>query len=132
MYKHWPDFVLKEIAFAEQRQLFDHLVNQIRRVPSVIDCDDLLENPYGITKVYCDAVGIPFIPDALSSKPGDRQEVSWYDGGSWHENLRNSDGLKPQPRKYIDIAKAPERVQEIYEIVLLHYEHLYQHRLKAD
>ena len=54
------------------------------------------------------------------------------DGGSWHENLRNSDGLKPQSRKYIDIASAPDRVKEIYKIVLPHYEHLYEHRLVAD
>jgi len=132
MYKHWPDFVLKEIAFVEQRQLFDHIVDQTGRVPPVIDSDDLLENPHGMTKAYCDAAGIPFIADALSWKPGDRQEVSWYDGGSWHEHLRNSNGLKPQPRKYIDIAKAPDRVQEIYEIVVPHYEHIYQHRLVSD
>ena len=130
--KHGPDFVLKEIAFVEQRQLFDHVVDQTGRVPAVIDSDDLLENPYGTTEAYCKAVGISFIPEALSWKPGNRQEVSWYDGGSWHENLRNSDGLKPQPRKYIDIAKAPGRVKEIYEIVLPHYEHIYQHRLVAD
>ncbi len=131
MYKHWPDFVLKEIAFVEQRELFDRLAERDGRPPPVIDSDDLLEDPHGIVEAYCNAVGIPFLPDALSWKPGDRAEVSWYDGGSWHGNLRDSDGLKPQPRNYIDISEAPERVREIYQIVLPHYEHLHAHRLAA-
>ena len=100
-------------------------------IPPVIDSDDLLENPHGIVEVYCNAVDIPFISGALTWEPGAREEVSWYDGGSWHENLRDSDGLKPQPREYIDISEAPDRVKEIYEIILPHYRHLCAHRLTA-
>ena len=131
MYMHWPDFVLKEIAFVEQRQLFDRLTDQMGKAPPVIDSDDLLENPHAIVKAYCDAVNIEFKPEALSWEPGNRDEVSWYDGGSWHANLRDSDGLKAQPRRYIDISEAPDRVKEIYDICLPHYEHLYTHRLQA-
>jgi len=129
MYKHWPDFLLKEIAFIEQRALFDRLGDKLGDAPPVIDSDDLLENPQGIVEAWCKAVGIPYIEAALSWEPGERAEVSWYDGGSWHANLRNSDGLKAQPRKYIDISEAPDRVREIYDIVLPHYEHLYAYRL---
>lgn len=131
MFKHWPDFVLEEMAFVEQRELFDRLCDRDGTPPLTIDSDDLLEDPDGIVDIYCTAVGIPFKAEALSWEPGDRDEVSWYDGGSWHENLRDSDGLKPQPRKYIDIEQAPDRVKEIYEIVLPHYEHLYAHRLTS-
>ena len=131
MYKHWPDFVLKEIAFIEQRTLFDRLADNTGKAPPVIDSDDLLENPHGIVEAYCNAVGIPYIEAALSWEPGNREETSWYDGGSWHANLRGSDGLKAQPRKYIDITEAPDRVQEIYQTVLPHYQHVYQHRLQA-
>lgn len=132
MYKHWPDFVLKEIAFVEQRKLFDRLCGEGTAPPPVIDSDDLLEDPHGIVEAYCSATNIPFVPEALSWKPGGRDEVSWYDGGSWHGNLRNSDGLKPQPRQYIDISDAPGRVKEIYENCLPHYEHLYQYRLTVN
>ena len=129
MFKHWPDFVLKEIAFVEQRQLFDRLAERSGAAPPVIDSDDLLEDPHGIVEAYCNAVGLPFLLEALSWEPGARDEVSWYDGGSWHQNLRDSDGLKPQPRQYLDISEAPDRVKEIYEIVLPHYERLHAHRL---
>ena len=131
MYKHWPDFVLKEIAFVEQRELFDRLCDRDGKAPPVIDSDDLLEDPQGIVEAYCDAVDIPFIEAALSWEPGERDEVSWYDGGSWHANLRGSDGLKPQPRNYIDISEAPDRVREIYDIVLPHYQRLHEYRLSA-
>ncbi len=131
MFKHWPDFHLKETGFIEQRRLFDRLSDEYGGVPPVLDSDDLLNDPGGMVKAWCDTVGIPFIPEALRWKPGARDEVSWWDGGSFHENLRNSDGLKRQPRNHIDISKAPDRVREIYEIVLPHYEHLRAHRLKT-
>ena len=131
MFKNWPDFVLKEIAFVEQRALFDRLCDDLGAAPAVIDSDDLLENPQGIVEAYCNAVDIPYIESALSWEPGARDEVSWYDGGSWHANLRDSNGLKPQPRRYIDIAEAPDRVKQIYDIVLPHYQHLHAHRLGA-
>lgn len=129
MFKHWPDFVLQETGFIEQRQLFDRLSDEMGQAPPVIDSDDLLENPNGIVEAYCKAVGIRFMPQALTWEPGARDEVSWYDGGSWHENLRNSDGLKPQMRQYIDISEAPDRVKEIYAIALPHYKRLRAHRL---
>ena len=131
MHKHWPYFVLKEIGVLEQRELFDRVSDQLGAPPPLIDSDDLLENPEGIVKAWCQAVGIPYIAEALSWEPGDRDEVSWYDGGSWHGNLRGSDGLKPQPRKYIDISDAPDRVKRIYDMALPHYLHMYQYRLKA-
>ena len=64
MAKHWPDFVLKESAFVEQRALFDRLADKLGEAPPVIDSDDLLENPQGIVEAYCSAVGIPYIPEA--------------------------------------------------------------------
>lgn len=132
MYKHWPEFVLKETAVLEQRQLFDRICDQQGHAPPLIDSDDLLENPHEIVRLWSEAVGITFMPEALTWEPGARDEVSWYDGGSWHANLRGSDGLKPQPRKYIDITDAPDHVKRIYDQTLPHYQHMYQHRLKAE
>lgn len=130
--KRWPDVHLKELAFAEQRELFDRLADRDGKAPPVVDSDDLLENPEGIVGAYCNAVGIPFIKEALTWEPGAKTEgYSWYDGGSWHEKLKNSTGLAPQPRGYVDIEDAPDYAKELYELVLPHYEHLHAHRLKA-
>ena len=132
MFDKWPDFHVKEVGFAEQRALFDRIAERDGRAPPVLDSDDLLEDPHRMVELWCRAVGIPFMPEALSWAPGARDEVSWWDGGSFHAKLRNSDGLKPQPRRYIDLAEAPARVREVHEDVLPHYQHLHRHRLRAS
>jgi len=109
--------------------LFDIVWSNTGKTPVVIDSDDLLENPHGTVEAYCNAVGIPFIEEALSWEPGARDEVSWWDSGIFHDNLRNSDGLKPQKRNYIEVNDLPDRVKEIYDIVMPHYNELYAHRL---
>ena len=130
MFRHWPDFHPAEVGHAEQRALFDRLADRTGEAPPVIDSDDLLEDPHAVVEAWCEAVGVRFRPEALSWDPGARDEVSWWDGGSFHENLRSSDGLKRQPRTHIDIGRAPDRVKAVYEAVLPHYEHLRAHRLR--
>ena len=131
--KKWPDVHLDELAFPEQRELFDRLADKLGKAPPVIDSDDLLADPEGMVAAYCKAVGIPFIKEALTWDPGaDTGNYSWYDGGSWHEKLKGSTGLQPQKPGYVDINDAPDYAKELYEACLPHYEHLYQYRLKAD
>jgi len=38
------------------------------KTPVVIDSDDLIQHPQATIKAYCDAVGISFIPEALTWK----------------------------------------------------------------
>ncbi|MCQ3808289.1 MAG: sulfotransferase family protein [Acidimicrobiia bacterium] len=131
MYKHWPDFHIAETGFAEQRALFDYLTARHGRPPPVIDSDDLLEDPAAVVEAWCEAVGIPFIAEALHWAPGERKEVSWWDGGSFHENLRNSRGLESRPRTTIDMSDAPSRVREVHGLMRPHYQHLSAHRIGA-
>ena len=130
MYSKWPDFHEKEVGFAEQRALYDLICEMEGTPPPVIDSDDLLEDPVRMVRLWCEAVGIPFIEEALSWEPGARDEVSWWDGGSFHANLRDSDGLKPQARSaYPDITETPDWVQDIHDRARVHYDHLNAHRL---
>ncbi len=126
-------FARHEIGFDEQRKLFDILSDIDGAPPPLIDSDDLLEDPYQVVAAYCTAIGIPFVPEALSWQPGDRGEVLWYDSDDsiWHETLKNSDGLKPQRRKTADISELPMRLQDLYRSFLPHYQHLHRHRLKV-
>jgi len=131
LYTRWPDFDELEVGNPEQRALFDLVSALNGKRPPVIDSDDLLEDPQGVTAAFCDAVGIPFIPEALTwPAGGDPSEHSWWDGGSFHANLAQSTGLTPQPRKYIDLKDAPERVRRVYRRMMPHYQHLFDHRLK--
>ena len=101
--------------------------------PPVIDSDDLLEAPAEMVKNFCDAVGIPYMPEALSWEPGgDPSAHSWWDGGSFHANLANSTGLTPQKRRYVELDAAPERVRRVHRRMKPHYDHLYQHRMTPN
>jgi len=131
LYARWPDFDELEVGNPEQRALFDLVSALNGKRPPVIDSDDLLKDPHGITAAFCDAVEIPFIPEALTwPAGGDPSEHSWWDGGSFHANLAQSTGLTPQPRKYIDLEDAPERVRRVYRRMMPHYQHLFDHRLR--
>lgn len=133
MYDKWPDFDELEVGFPEQRALFD-LLTAIDggKAPTVIDSDDLLENPEAVVEAFCDGVGIPHLPQALSWEPGgDPSAHSWWDGGSFHANLAKSTGLKRQARKYVDLENTPERVRRVHRRMLPHYQHMWQHRVKV-
>lgn len=131
MYNKWPDFDESEVGFPEQRALFDLLTALHGKPPPVIDSDDLLEKPAEMVAAFCNAVGIPFIESALSWQAGaDTGDYSWWDGGSFHANLKASTGLKPQKRRYIEIDDAPTRVQRVHRRMKPHYDHLYQYRIK--
>lgn len=133
MYDKWPDFHEGEVGFPEQRALFDLLTALNGAPPTVIDSDDLLEAPEDITRAFCDGVGIPFIPEALSWKPGgDPAAHSWWDGGSFHANLAQSTGLVRQARQYVDLDGTGPHVQAVYRRMKPHYEHLHQFRVRAE
>ena len=132
LYARWPDFDELEVGFPEQRALYDLVTALNGSAPPVVDSDDLLENPHGMTAAFCDAVGIPFVESALSWEAGgDPSEHSWWDGGSFHANLAQSTGLTPQKRKYVDLENTPDRVKRVYRRMMPHYQHLYQNRLTA-
>ena len=61
------------------------------------------------------SVVVEFMPDALTWDMGaDTGQYSWWDGGSFHQNLKNSTGLKPQVRKYVELDDAPDRVKQVH------------------
>lgn len=128
IYRHWPDFTPEEAGFAPLHELFDRIAERHGAPPPVITSDDLLDHPAETIEAYCTATGISFMPEALEWDPGKRDEVSWYDSGSWHGNLRSSTGIKRQKRDYVSLDHDPHLLRS-YEECLPHYEALLQHRL---
>lgn len=131
LYDKWPDFDEREVGFPEQRALFDLLTDMQGAPPPVIDGDEVLEAPQEMTKAFCDAVGIPFIPEALNWEPGaDTGRYSWWDGGSFHANLKESTGLAPQKRAYLALEDAPDWVRRVHRRMKPHYDRLHEHRIR--
>jgi len=62
--------------------------------PVVIDSDDLVARPEATMAAYCAAVGLPFIPRALTWEPGGRPE--WRRSARWHLDVSASSGSRPK------------------------------------
>ena len=125
-------FEAHEISFGPQQALFELLRRRMGQAPPVLDSDDLLEDPATMVRIYCEAIGIRFIADALSWEPGARNEVLWYDENDdvWHASLRDSDGLKPIPRNPVEPAHLPANLSGHYEKFMAHYSALHAYRLR--
>lgn len=125
----WDDLEERETGHAEQRALFDRLTAETGTPPPVVDADDLVDHPERVVAAWCAAMGIPHDPAALSWAPShDTAEFSFYDGGSWHENLASSSGLTRQPREYSVDHTHPD-IADMVERALEHYDHLAVHRI---
>jgi len=114
--RHWPDCSETEVGVASLHRLFHRIADCDGRAPVVMRSRDLLADPAGTVRAYCQAVGIDFMADALEWEPGERTEVSWYNEGTgaWHDNLRASTGIHKPTTEYPPLEDTP-RLFEIYE-----------------
>jgi len=86
-----PDLGRDEIGFARLHEIFTAVRAATGATPVVIDSDDLLDRSADTVRAYCSAVGIPFLPDALSWQPGMRSE--WQATSQWHESTSRTAGF---------------------------------------
>jgi hypothetical protein len=93
----------------------------------VVDASDLSENPEGTVSAYCEALGIPFMPESLSWEP--RKVPEWQMWGEWHEEAEKSMGIKKEQFK--SEARIPEGLEEVYARCLPYYEALHAERLRV-
>lgn len=118
---------LEDLGLPQQVELFDRVRARTGQVPPVLDSRDVLENPPGLLRALCEAVGIPFLESMLSWEPGSRAAYGVWEK-HWYGNVLRSTGFAPYrpPREPL-----PERFRELYETCLPFYRHLAAHRLAA-
>lgn len=87
-----PDLGRDEIGFARLHEIFTAVRTATGATPVVIDSDDLLDRPAETVRAYCQAVGIPFLSDALNWQPGMRSD--WQATSKWHESTSRTAGFK--------------------------------------
>ena len=71
---------------------------------TVIDADDLLDNPDKVIRSYCDAVGIDYSPDMLKwgDEASQRDAVNAFEKWKgFHEDAIGSTSLKPRENKLV-------------------------------
>jgi hypothetical protein len=145
-------FMPSEAGYEELVRLFDFLIeNGIvdRRQLTVVDADDMLDNPEGIIRQYCERVGLDFKPEMLEWSDSDREYASnlfaKWDG--FHNDAIKSTSLKArthaQGQKTCTVDSenkewadkfgwdAQKVIRETVDANIPHYEYLKQFCLKA-
>lgn len=96
----------------------------------VIDSDDLVTQPEATMVAYCDAIGLPYIPESLRWEAGVRDE--WASTARWHEAVSASSGFEQHDHpERADLRSVPE----VADFVARHqpfYERLYARRVEPN
>jgi hypothetical protein len=95
--------------------------------PVVIDSDDLVARPGATMAAYCAAVGLPFVPSALSWEPGERPE--WRRSARWHADASASTRFEQPDRRHPHTVETSEELARFAAHHLPFYEQLHAHRL---
>lgn len=115
-------FMPNEAGYDELVRLFDFLRNEKIVGPALaadgdadkenqtpitlIDADDLLDNPEGIIRAFCEQVGIDFSPDMLSWDDKENQEYVSKAFEKWrgfHNDAIESTSLKPRAPGHVSL-----------------------------
>jgi hypothetical protein len=96
----------------------------------VIDSDDLVTRPAATMAAYCAAVGLPFVPEALTWDPGQRPE--WRRSARWHVDVSASTGFAPRQRTYAHTVESSETLARFAAHHLPFYEKLHAERLDIE
>lgn len=123
LYEMWPDFTFEEAGYEELHRLFEYVLEEGQE-PVVVDATDLSENPERVVAVYCEKLGIPHKPEALSWKPREVPEWKMWEG--WHDEAQQSSGIG----KVSEEATLPDGLEEVYVRCLPYYEALRAERLR--
>ena len=123
--RFWPDFTPEEIGYEQQHRLFGLAVENGEE-PAVVDAADLIRDPEGTIKAYCEKIDVPFVAEALSWQPGPVPD--WEMWTEWHEETQESTGIKSQPLE--DDTEVPAGLESVYDRCLPYYQELHEKRLR--
>jgi len=129
-YKLNPDFTLVEAGYIELYKMFKMVEEVTGQVPAVVDGEDLIEDPHGVVKGYCEVVGIPFMPEALSWEAEFPPE--WQSWEEWHLDAGKSIGFQRDMETFDFTVRDVPRLSEMYESCWPFYEAMYKHRIRGD
>lgn len=83
----WPDYTDTEIGYEHLFAAWK-MLKETGENPVIIDSDDICNDPEGTIGAWCDAVGIPRRPDALTWDPG--MPDDWLIWKEWHSSAAKS------------------------------------------
>lgn len=120
-----PTVTCPEIGFEHQWDLFELARQVTGRTPVVIRAEDLTSDPARVVGWFCEQVGLPFLPHALSWRPQDRAE--WHRTRQWHVDASASSGFTPTGKDYDVTVANDARLRAFHEHHLPFYQRLVAH-----
>ena len=98
--------------------------------PIVIDADELEDNSDGVTRVYCDASGIPFIPEAMHWEAG-RHIKEWDSWKEWHMDATDSSRIQKNLEIFNFGLDDKPKLRDYFKYPLPFYQKLFAYRISA-
>ncbi|MFE9818646.1 sulfotransferase family protein [Streptomyces sp. NPDC005773] len=120
-----PELACHEIGYEHQYALFELAWKVTGRRPVVISAERLLADPPAVVAAYCEGVGLPFLPEALTWEPGERAE--WRQNERWHRDASASSAFSAPERAYAVTVENDPRLRGFYQHHLPYYERLIAH-----
>lgn len=122
-----PEFACHEVGYEHQWALFELAWKTTGVRPVVVAVERLLADPAGTVAAYCAAVGLPFVPAALTWAPGELP--AWRQNRRWHLDASASAGFAAPRARYAVTVGDDARLRSYYDHHLPYYQRLVEHAL---
>lgn len=129
MYALAPDMGIEGIGLEALHELHAAVRDAGGHPPLVIDSDDLVTRPEATMAAYCAAVGLRYLPQALTWEPGDRPE--WQRSARWHVDVSTTSGFEKRARRYPHTVETSDELARFAAHHRPFYEQLHAQRLGA-
>ena len=110
-YALYPDMSRAAVGLEYLHELHTAVGDAGGHPPVVVDSDDLVARPTATMAAYCEAVGLPFLPEALKWTPGERSE--WRRTARWHTEVSASTGFEYGKRSYTHTVETSPHLAEM-------------------
>lgn len=125
-----PGINSEEIGIEMLYKLFMKVKELTNETPIVLSADELEENPDGVIRAYCDAVGIPFMSEAMRWEPG-RHIEEWDSWKEWHVDATESAGIQKNMETFDFGLDDKPGLRDFYEHHMPFYQKLFDYRISA-
>ncbi|XP_022094790.1 branched-chain-amino-acid aminotransferase-like protein 1 [Acanthaster planci] len=128
------------VGFKELFELVQYVKENFDPHPTILDADDLLQDPAGILSTYCAKMGIPYSSKLLSWKSGHEITSTWLmskvvsvanKGQGFYKRAFESDRFE-KPTPVPDLASLPADARACAEMSMEYYESLHHERIIAS
>ncbi len=120
---------IEEIGLKQLCAVYENVVS-LGSKAIVVDADDLEDNPDSTINAYCKALGIKFIPEAMTWNPG--QKAEWEIWKDWLKDAAESVGIQKNMELFEVTVDNSEHLKSFYEDQLPYYKTMFDQRIKPE